>query len=99
MKHDKATLPLRRLAVIGLLSCFCLFALIVTVHCHTAAVDHAQHECALCLIGIPSKAVVVSLPVFPVYDVVRAFFVVATSHCVLLPLWDTPSSRAPPALV
>ena len=32
--------------VIGFLSCLCLFALTVTVHTHTAAVDHVQHECA-----------------------------------------------------
>src|ERR1700730_13593323 len=98
MKHAKAILPLGRIAVIGFLSCFFLFALTVTVHCHTAAMDHAQHGCALCLLGIPSKAFVVSLPVFPVYYAVRVFFVVATSHYVSLPLWNTASSRAPPPL-
>jgi hypothetical protein len=98
MQNYKAILPLRHIAVIGFLSCFFLFVLTVTVHCHTAAIDHAQHECALCLLGIPSKALVVSLPVFPVYYAVRALFVVAASHCVSLPIWDTTSSRSPPPL-
>ena len=99
MQNYKVIFLSHRIAVIGLLSCFFLFALTLTVHYHTAAVDHVQHECALCLIGAPSKAFVVSLPVLPVYYEVRALFVVATPNRVALPFWYTTSSRSPPPLV
>ena len=98
MKSASVLRLLRRLAAVGLLSCFLLFALTVTVHCHTAAMDHAQHACALCLIGLLSKACLLSLSVLPISCGVRALCIVATPHRVFLPFWDTTSSRAPPSL-
>ena len=89
----------RRIAAVGLLSCFCLFALTVTVHCHTAAADHVQHECGLCLIGVSSKAFVAPLAILPFYCEASVLCVVATPNLLSVPLWDNTSSRKFPLFV
>jgi hypothetical protein len=98
MKNCKIISLLRCCALVGLLSCLCLFALTVTVHTHIAAVDHVQHECPLCLLGVSSKALVIPLSALPFYCEVSAVCGVPTPEFLALPLWDNLSNRSPPSI-
>jgi hypothetical protein len=98
MKNCKIISLLRYFSLVGLLSCLCLFALTATVHTHTAAVDHVQHKCPVCLLGVSSKALVIPLAASPLYCEARAFCDVPTPRHLALPLWDNLSSRSPPSI-
>ena len=77
---------------------FLPLALAVTVHCHTSAVNHVPHACAVCLIGTPSKAFVVPLAVLPFYYEARAICVGSMSNRLSFLLWHNTSNRSPPLL-
>jgi H+/Cl- antiporter ClcA len=86
-------------AFFGLIGLFSCFALTMLTHVHAPALDHAQHECALCLLSAPSKAFVVPLATLPVSLVVCAI-VATTCRKRLSPLpWGRPSTRSPPFLL
>ena len=98
MKNCNIISLLRCFSLVGLLSCVCLFALTVTVHTHITAVDHVQHECSLCLLGVSSKALVIPLTALPFYCEVSAVCGVPTLEFLALPLWDNLANRSPPSL-
>jgi hypothetical protein len=98
MKSCKIVMLSHRISVVGLLSCFFLLALTLPVHLHTSVVDHVQHECALCLLGAPSKVFVTPHTAVPFYYELRAVSIVSESRFQSLTLWENPANRSPPSL-